>query len=119
MNKRPIAHVEIPAASRPEAAQFYHEAFGWDCQSVEEMHYTTFQSGNIRGGFPNIDHMQYRPGDVILYVESSDIEADLKQIEKLGGKVLSEKMEVPGVGSYAFFADPSGNRLAFWKANRA
>jgi predicted enzyme related to lactoylglutathione lyase len=33
-----------------------------------------------------------------------------------GGKILAPKTEIPGMGWFAFFADPNGNRLALYRA---
>jgi predicted enzyme related to lactoylglutathione lyase len=57
----------------------------------------------------------YKTGDVILYIGSEDVAADLTQIEQAGGKKLSDPFKVGDFGEMAFFADPTGNRLALWK----
>ncbi|HVO44174.1 MAG TPA: VOC family protein [Aggregatilineales bacterium] len=113
MDKRAIVHFEIPAINREAAGKFYHDAFGWNFTHVAN--YTTFETGNVGGGFPDVDGKTYKPDDVIIYIASDDIDADLKAIEKLGGKKLSDKMDVPGYGVFAFFADPTGNRMALFK----
>ena len=115
MTKRAIVHIEIPASNREEAAQFYQEMFGWDFEHLSGgMPYTTFSSGNVDGGFPDVGEM-VKPGDVTLYIASDDLEADLKKIEELGGKTIMGKTEVPGFGHFAIFTDPTGNRVAIWK----
>ncbi len=117
MTKREIVHVEIPAANREAAAQFYKEVFGWKFEHHQEpVPYTTFQTGNVPGGFPDMSS-DYKPGDVVVYIDSDDLDADLKQITAHGGHAIGPKLEVPGMGWFAFFADPSGNRLALWKAD--
>ena len=112
MNNRSIIHIEIPARGRADLAKFYTEMFGWKIQAMDDkgIPYTVWQSGNNRGGFPNVDDKN-QPGDVIVYIESDDIEADLKKIEAKGGKTLQGKTEIPGVRWYALFADPTGNRI--------
>jgi uncharacterized protein len=115
MSKRPIVHIEIPAANRESLGQFYSEMFGWNISHMSEpVPYSMFEGGNIGGGFPDVGEM-YQPGDVIVYIGSDDIEADLAKIEELGGKAVTPKMEVPGMGWLAMFTDPTGNRLALWK----
>ena len=114
MTNRGIVHIEIPAKGRADLAKFYAEMFGWEFEAMEEMHYTTWKSGNVAGGFPDVDGSTYKTGDVVVYIDSSDIEADLKKIASKGGKTLQGKTEIPGVGWFAFFADPTGNRLALF-----
>mgnify|MGYP006159671681 CR=1 FL=1 len=53
-------------------------------------------------------------GQVIVYIHSDDIEADLKKVEQLGGKVVHPKSEIPQTGWYAFFQDPTGNVLGLY-----
>ncbi len=116
MVNRRIVHIEIPAKDRAEMGKFYADLFGWEITAMDDVvgiPYTTWQSGNIRGGFPNVDD-DTRPGDVIVYIDSEDIEADLKKIEAHGGKTLQGKTDIPGVGKYALFADPTGNRMALY-----
>ncbi len=117
MAMRSIVYMEIPATDREKAASFYSELFGWGFEHFgPPMNYTTFTLGNekLLGGFPNVDETM-KVDDVLIYVGSDDIPGDLKEIVKKGGKVLREETEVPGYGSFAFFADPTGNRIGLWK----
>jgi predicted enzyme related to lactoylglutathione lyase len=36
----------------------------------------------------------------------------MKMVEKAGGKVLGEPLDIPGVGSYVAFIDTEGNRVS-------
>jgi predicted enzyme related to lactoylglutathione lyase len=115
MNKRSIVHIEIPAADRQAGAEFYAKDFGWEYEHMTEPSpYTMLTMGNIGGGMPDVGEM-YKAGDVIIYLHSQDVAADLQQIEAHGGKRLSEPFMVGEFGEMAFFADPTGNRLALWK----
>jgi predicted enzyme related to lactoylglutathione lyase len=114
MSKRSIVHVEIPAKNREASAKFYADLFGWSFQHYgEPLNYTTFDTGNIGGGFPDIGE-NVTAGDVIVYLDSDDIEADLMRIEQAGGKTIYPKTEIPGFGWFATFSDPAGNTLALY-----
>jgi predicted enzyme related to lactoylglutathione lyase len=113
MTKRDIVHIDIPAANRHTSAKFYADLFGWGVQHYEEMRYSTFQAGNVNGGYPDLSENR-KAGEVIVYIDSTDIAADLKKIEAAGGKVVLPKTDIPGWGSYALFNDPAGNTLALW-----
>jgi uncharacterized protein len=115
MKKRSIVHVEIPARNREATAKFYGDLFGWEFQHMAEPEpYTMFTTGNIGGGFPDLSDM-YKPGDVLIYIASDDLEADIKKIESQGGKVIAPMIEVGSAGTMAIFTDPAGNRMALWK----
>src|SRR5258708_39718965 len=122
MAKRSVAHIEIPAPpdKYEKSAKFFKDAFGWDYQIAptrgqESMSYGMFETANkITGGYSYLDNKMNKAGDVLVYISSDDIEADLKNIEKLGGKKLSDKMVIPGFGELAQFTDPNVNRLCLW-----
>ena len=114
MSKRNVVHVEIPAAHVEAAGKFYQELFGWKMQHVPEFDYTMWEDGNgYGGGFNKVDH-ENPVGQVLVYIDSDDIEADLKKAVKLGGTVVREKSEIPGTGWFGLFKDPTGNVLALY-----
>ncbi len=114
MSKRNIVHVEIPSANVEAAGQFYADLFGWKLQNVPEMNYTMWEAADgSGGGFPEVS-AENPVGQVLVYIASDDIEADLKNVKKLGGKVISEKREIPGFGWMGVFQDPTGNVLALY-----
>jgi predicted enzyme related to lactoylglutathione lyase len=53
-------------------------------------------------------------GHVLVYIHSDDIETDLKNVEKLGGKVIHPKTEIPQIGWFGLFQDPTGNVLGLY-----
>ncbi len=114
MTRRSVVHIEIPVADRQAASQFYQEVFGWDQLDHLPIDYTYAQMGNASAGYPGLSLGSWKPGDVILYVESADIDADLKAIEARGGKVLIPRTPIPGRGWFAWFIDPTGNKLALF-----
>jgi uncharacterized protein len=114
MSKRNVVHVEIPAVDVEAAGRFYQELFGWKLQHVPEMNYTMWEDGSgSGGGFPQVSD-DNPAGRVLVYIDSDDIEADLKKVEQLGGKVLQPKMEIPQTGWFGIFQDPTGNVLAIY-----
>ena len=114
MSKRNIVHVEIPAADVNAAGKFYQELLGWNIQPMPEMNYVMWESeGGESGGFPQVSD-ENPAGQVLVYIHSDDIEADLKNVERLGGKVLHARAEIPGTGWFGIFQDPTGNVLALY-----
>lgn len=114
MSKRNVVHVEIPSVDVEAAGRFYQELFGWKLQHVPEMNYTMWEDGSgSGGGFPQVSD-EAPAGKVLVYIDSDDIEADLRKAVQLGGRVVHEKMEIPNTGWFGMFEDPSGNVLALY-----
>ena len=114
MSKRNVVHVEIPAADVQAAGKFYQELLGWKIQHDDQLNYSMWEAGDgSGGGFPAVSE-EAPAGKVLVYIHSDDIEADLKRVEELGGKVIHPKAEIPQTGWYAFFQDPTGNVLGLY-----
>ncbi len=114
MTKRNIVHIEIPTRNSQESGDFYQKLFGWKMTPVPEMNYMLWESGMAPGGgFSPLDEI-VKPGDVLIYVDSEDIEADLKKVKQLGGQIVREKTEIMGVGWFGIFKDLTGNMIAVY-----
>ena len=48
----------------------------------------------------------------VNYIAVESVDEYSRKIETLGGKVIVPKMEVPGIGWWAFAVDPEGNQFA-------
>ena len=114
MSKRNVVHVEISAADVPAAAKFYENLFGWKMQHAPEFDYTMWEDGSGYGGGFNKVTEHTPAGQVLVYIDSNNIDADLAQVEKLGGSVVTPKTEIPGTGWFGVFKDPTGNTLALY-----
>jgi len=116
MSKHPIVHIEISAKDLVKASNFYSELFGWKTENVPEMNYATFEAeGGPGGGFSPIMDTN-PPGTVTVYVQTDNIDADLEKINRLGGETIVRKTEIPGMGWFAIFSDPTGNKLGLYTA---
>lgn len=119
----PVVHFEMPYADRARMARFYEQAFGWQSQMLgpdmgDYVVVTTTptvdgrpqEPGAINGGFfarnPDLP-----PQQTAVVVSVEDIEAAMRQVTQSGGKVLTEPMPIPGVGTYVSCADTEGNRI--------
>jgi predicted enzyme related to lactoylglutathione lyase len=114
MSKRNVVHVEIPAANVQAAGKFYQDLLGWKISHDAQLNYAMWEAGDgSGGGFPEVS--QDAPaGHVLVYIHSDDIEADLKKVAELGGTVVHPKMEIPNVGWFGMFQDPTGNVLGLY-----
>ncbi len=116
MAERSIVHVDIAAGDPRAASHFYADLFGWQVQPLPTMNYVRFESPNgVTGGFVEPGGtVQHRVGEMLVYVASDDIDADLRRAEQLGGKTLIAKTEIPRTGWFAMLEDPAGNRLGLF-----
>jgi predicted enzyme related to lactoylglutathione lyase len=114
----PIVHIEIPATDTKAAGAFYGDVFGWQINTDPSFDYTMFAAeGGPGGGFVGTSgQMPAKIGEPLVYIGTEDIEATLRTIEARGGKTVAPKTEIPGVGWFAIFTDPSGNRMALYTA---
>jgi predicted enzyme related to lactoylglutathione lyase len=127
----PVVHFEMPAEDRKRMADFYTKVFDWKTQQLgEDMGYyvlatTTDSDENgipeklaaINGGFfqkTNDKPAQYP--SVVIAVDN--IREHMMQVEKSGGKVLGEPMDIPGIGLYVSFFDTEGNRVGMIQPTR-
>ncbi len=113
MPGRPIVHIELSTRDRIKSADFYASLFGWRIEQRPDYDYALFESGNIGGGLNPISD-DNPAGSIVVYVDSEDIDADLKRAEGLGAKILQPKMEIPGTGWFGVFIDPDGNKIALY-----
>lgn len=114
MSKRNVVHIEIPAADVPAAAKFYETLLGWKMETAAEFDYTMWSDGSGYGGGFNKVSDENPVGEVLVYIDSDDIDADLKKVKELGGTVVRPKTEIPGTGWFGLFKDPTGNTLALY-----
>lgn len=114
ISKRNVVHIEIPAADVPAASKFYQDLFDWKMEHAAEFDYTMWGDGSGYGGGFNKVSDENPAGQVIVYIHSDDIDADLKRVEELGGTVVQPKMEIPGTGWFGQFKDPTGNLIALY-----
>lgn len=116
----PFVHVELNTSDPEKAKAFYAKLFQWKLGSVPNPAvpsgtYTMIEVGSGTGG----GIMQKVPGGPsgwLAYVEVDDIRASTQQVEHLGGKVLKDVTEVPGMGWFSFIQDPTGAILGLWKS---
>jgi len=109
---RPLIHFEI-YLDDPEAGQdFYSQLFDWKISDWEGPAHYLLASTKLGPEGPGINGALAQAGQlkgVINTVSVVDLEACCQKISELGGKLLSEPVEVPGVGLHCYAADPEGN----------
>jgi uncharacterized protein len=122
MGKHSIVHVEFPASDPKESAKFYSDLFGWKTEGsqVGGGEYWGFTpDAQPGGGFNPVGESgpwPVEPGDVFVYISTDDIDATLAKAESLGAKTVTTKTEIPGIGWWGMFSDPTGNKIGVFTA---
>lgn len=108
----PVVHFEIIGKDAQGLRKFYSEAFGWQPQAIGgPADYAIVDNGEgIRGGIGQCPDGGYA-GHVTFYVQVADINAALRDVERLGGKSRMEPMPLPNGGQFAHFEDPQGHMI--------
>ncbi len=127
MNK--VVHFEVPADNLDRAKQFYSTVFGWDISAwpmpdggvytgattvaTDETTMMPKEPGAINGAL--VERSATTNPTPIITLEVESIEAHWPTIEAAGGKKVSERTEIPGMGAYAYFQDSEGNVVGLWE----
>jgi predicted enzyme related to lactoylglutathione lyase len=121
-----VVHFEIPFDDKSRATAFYSRAFGWQLQEIPEMGYVMAHTvpvgenqlptepGAINGGL--FQRPQEAPHPTI-YVDVASVDGAIKDVEAAGGRVVTGKTPIPGMGAYARVADTEGNVIGLFQAS--
>lgn len=112
-NMSKVIHFEIPAENPERAVKFYEEVFGWEISNWDgSMDYWLVTAGDDDEPGINGAIMPQEFGTAVRNTISVDSFDEFAQkIEDNGGKMLTEKMEIPGMGFTGQFQDTEGNIL--------
>jgi predicted enzyme related to lactoylglutathione lyase len=115
-----IVHFDVPTEDIERAKKFYSALFGWKFDPVPEMQYNLINTTNL-DGTPAIGGGMGKRMDpsqrMLNYFGVASLDASIKQVKSLGGKVITEKMAVPGMGFLATCMDTEGNTFGLWEEN--
>ena len=116
----PVTHFEINARDSKRANQFYSGLFGWSIEPASDattgMIYGLVNTGVKMGINGGIGQTQADgPPSVTFYVQVEDVQSHLERVVALGGRVIVPLTDVPGMVTFAQFADPEGNIVGIIK----
>lgn len=106
-----VTHFEINADDPSRADKFYSTVFGWEIKKWDSPHdYWLVSTGNktepgINGGIMK----RMDKNTTINTIEVSSVDEYIEKVEKMGGRVVTPKMTVEGMGYMAYCADTEGN----------
>ena len=114
---RPVVHWEFWSKDPEKVSEFYREVFDWNIRFIPEMNYRLVETGGeggIGGGIMTPQEGPW-PGNMAFYIDVDDLDVYARKITEAGGKVVVDRIDVPGVGQLSLFEDPDGRVLGLWK----
>lgn len=111
----PVVHFEVVGKDSKKLQDYYSQLFGWKINADNQMNYGVVEAsdGGIGGGVGQAD--EGGNPHVTFYVAVDDPQAALDKAEQLGGKTVVGVTEIPGMVTFALFADPEGNVVGIVK----
>lgn len=105
---------EIPAEDPARAIKFYEDVFGWEIEKWDgPFDYWLINTGSDEEPGIHGAIMTKEMGKAVRDTIGVDnYDEFVKKIEKEGGKMLSEKLEIPNMGFMGSFQDTEGNIFA-------
>lgn len=115
--------VELYSNNVDRDGKFWLETIGWkaDNHDMGPMGmYTVFKTdadaksgvGGMMGMPPNL---KGAPNFWLMYLATNDVDASTAKAKALGGKVKMEPMDIPNIGRFSVFEDPTGAAFALYK----
>lgn len=116
-----VVHFDITAEDPERALKFYADVFGWTAQKWEGggMPYWMFTTGpeterGINGGLSKRDGAGAETTNTI---EVKNLDAAVESVTSNGGKLLRERMAIPGVGWFAVCEDTERNKFGLLESD--
>jgi uncharacterized protein len=138
-NMPTIVHFEIPSDNLERTRKFYTELFGWKMEKMpgtSQREYWTFSTTTSNGeGSSSSNNNGDSGGEqqrmvsggmmqrqmpqepIMIYIGVDSVTEYSDKVERLGGKVIKQKTEVPNYGWFAICTDTENNGFALWEAS--
>jgi len=114
-----VIHFEIPVSEPDRAAAFYQRVFGWKFDKWDgPIEYWMVNTG--AEGAPGINGGMLKRGDVTTTTNTvgvDSVDASVAAVKKAGGKLITPKTPIPGVGYFAYCEDTEGNLFGVLQAD--
>jgi predicted enzyme related to lactoylglutathione lyase len=127
-----VVHFDIPSDNLERTKKFYTELFGWKMDKMpgtDQREYWMFSTTtNDRGGSSSggggeqqtvsggMMERQMPQEPIMIYIGVDSVTEYSNKVERLGGKVIKQKTEVPGYGWFTICTDSENNGFALWEA---
>jgi len=115
-----VCWTELATSDVHSAKKFYAELLGWQFTDYDmgDSTYTMIKAKNDEfGGMWHIpkDQQEQCPPHWMSYILVEDIDATLKQAQKLGATIVKPVTQAGDMGLFIIIQDPAGAHIAFWQ----
>jgi predicted enzyme related to lactoylglutathione lyase len=108
---------ELMTSDTKKACDFYTRLLGWTTTEMDmgsAGKYTVFKAGDTQVG--GMMAIQKEWGNVpphwMSYLTVKDVDDTAKKAEQLGAKILVPPTDIPGIGRFCTFCDPTGAAIS-------
>jgi len=117
--------VDCNSTDAPKTKAFLQAIMGWDAEDQpigNGMVYTMFKQDGLNtaglGQMPPTMQEQGVPSHWMSYINVDDVDALKDKVTALGGKIITEPMDVFESGRMMIIADPTGAMVGLWQAKQ-
>ena len=122
-----IVYFQIPSDDIERSKKFYNQLFGWQIDKSSEANTpkgmenwsvtTTDHNGKeaLGGG---MSKRQMPQQQITNFIDVKSVDEYSSKVERLGGKVISPKMAVPGMGYMAVCTDTENNGFGIFEKDQ-
>jgi len=118
----PFVHIELNTNDAAKAKKFYGGLFDWKLPEMpmgNGQMYTMVDvgknpAGGVGGGLQQ-NPMPGAPSAWLSYVAVENLDKTVAKARSLGAQILEARIDIPGMGSMALLADPTGAMLGLWE----
>lgn len=114
-----FVHLELNSTDHAKAKEFYGKLCDWKLEDMPfgDMTYTVIKPSDdgVGGGIMK-QMMPGAPSIWVPYIAVDDIRKATEKAKSLGARMMKENEEVPNMGWFSIFTDPSGAVTGLWQA---
>ena len=114
----PFVHVELETTDVAKAKSFYGKLFDWQLEDMpmgDGSTYTLIGVGDGTGGGMMKSPLPGGQSMWLAYILVDDVRAATRTARELGASLCKDVTEVPGMGWFSIFNDPTGAMFAMWQ----
>ena len=105
-----VIHFKIPADDPGRPVKFYEKVFGWKIGKWGPIDYWLATTGpDDQPGINGAIMTKETQKTTVNTIDVSSVDEYAKKIVDAGGKVLTAKTAIPGVGYFSYCVDTEGN----------